>query len=384
MKILILGSKEYPLGSGQNYDPIASGGIERYVENLIEEFAKYPDVETLVVTRRFSNDPSFQRIKNLQIYRVNWLKGSFLRNPTFNLNSFLLSLSLHFDLILCLGVVASLFGVILSFLRGVPLLHSFAGIHHKEPQYNYFVKRILYILEILAYRFRGDMIFLAEENQKSFKLVMRFLPKRTHVIPTGVDVKHFSPPPMSNRKSSLRLITVGRLVKVKGIQDLLKALSKLKNQIHYECLILGDGPYRKSLEKMKEDYSLRERVVFKGSVSPEQVVAFLREASIYVLPSYAEGLPQSLLEAMACGLPCIVTDIGLPIKQGETGIVVPPSDADAIAQAILDMAACPSLMETLGQNARNYILSNHSRGKWAASIYQISKTLTLRKGIIGK
>jgi len=141
------------------------------------------------------------------------------------------------------------------------------------------------------------------------------------------------------------------------------------------CLIVGDGPYRGSLEKMAEGYSLKERVIFKGNVSPEQVVNILREAHIYVLPSYSEGLPQSLLEAMACGLPCIVTDIGLPIRHGDTGLLVSPSDAKAMADAILRLSSAPSLMVTLGRNAREYAASNHSRQEWAQKIYQICKTI---------
>lgn len=379
MKILILGSKEYPLGSGKGFDPIPSGGIERYVENLIGEFTKYPDVETIVVTRKFPGDLCFQEVENINIYRVGWFRGVFLRNPTFNLNSFLLSLFVKFDLILCVGVVASLFGVILSLLKGVPIVHHFAGMHHKETQYNYFVKRVLYLLEVLAYRFRGDMIFLSEQNQRDFRLAMRFLPKRAHVIPTGIDVKHFSPLPIANWKPPLGLLAVGRLVKVKGIQDLLEALSKLKNELEFVCLILGDGSYRGSLEKITEYHSLKERVVFKGNVSSDEVINFLREASIFVLPSYAEGLPQSLLEAMACGLPCIVTDIGLPIKHGETGLVVSPSDVNGLVRAILNLSANPSLMETLGQNAREYIIKNHRRDQWGEKIYQLCRTVTDKK-----
>jgi glycosyltransferase involved in cell wall biosynthesis len=375
MKILILGSKEYPFGSGNSSDTISSGGIERYIENLVGELAQYPDLEMLIITRRFLRTPPFQKIKNIKIYRVGWIKGFFFRNPTFNLNAFLISLFLNFDLVFCVGVVASFFGVILSFLKRVPVVHHFAGIHHLESQYNYLVKRIIYTLEVLAYRFRGDMIFLSDENEQKFKFVMGFVPPRTHIIPTGIDVKYFSPPAMHEAKPPLRLITVGRLIEVKGIQDLLKALSILKDKIDFVCLIVGDGPYRGSLEKIAEGYSLKGRVIFKGNVSPERVVNILRSAHIYVLPSYSEGLPQSLLEAMACGLPCIVTDIGLPIKQGDTGLIVSPSDTKAMADAILRLSAAPSFMVTLGRNAREYVVSNHSREGWAEKIYQISKTI---------
>jgi glycosyltransferase involved in cell wall biosynthesis len=78
---------------------------------------------------------------------------------------------------------------------------------------------------------------------------------------------------------------------------------------------------------------------------------------------------------MACGLPCIVTDIGLPIKQGDTGLIVSPSDTKAMADAILRLSAAPSFMVTLGRNAREYVVSNHSREGWAEKIYQISKTI---------
>jgi glycosyltransferase involved in cell wall biosynthesis len=379
MRILILGSKEYPLGSGGDFDPITSGGIEQYIENLSKEFIKHPEAQLLIITRKFPGTPSFQAINNIKIYRVNWLKGFFLRNPTFNLNAFLLGLRLKFDLVFSAGVVASFFGVILSFIRKVPLIHKFAGVHHLEPQYNFFMKKILQALEILAYRFRGDMIFLSEENKRNFESIMGFMPPKTHVVPTGIDVNHFCTPAIRQPTPPLRLITVGRLIEVKGIQDLLKSLKELKRDIDFVCSIVGEGPYRSSLEKMVEEYALREKVTFKGNVSQEKVVHLLQKAHIYILPSYAEALPLSLLEALACGLPCVVTDIGLPIKHEETGLIIPPSDPVAIAQAIIRLSADPVLMTRLGRNAREYAVSNHSSEKWARKISQICESLFLNR-----
>ena len=238
---------------------------------------------------------------------------------------------------------------------------------------------MLHLAEIVAYRFCGDMIFLSEENENKFKETMKFLPRRVHIIPTGININHFSLVPRNLLSSPLRLIAVGRLVEVKGIQDFIEALIIIRDKIDFIVSIVGEGPYRKVLERVVEGGGIKKNIVFEGNVPPNRVVDYLRGAHIYVLPSYSEGLPQSLLEAMACGLACIVSDIGLPIKHGETGIVVPPSDANAIAQAIIGLAACPSLMETLGKNGRNYIFLNHSRQIWAASIYKLSRTLILRK-----
>lgn len=379
MRILILGSKEYPLGSGGTYDPIPSGGIERFIENLSREFMKYNRAQLLIITRKFPATPSFEAIENIKIYRVNWLKGFFLRNPTFNLNAFLLSLRLKFDLILCKGAIASFLGVILSFVKKAPLIHILSGFPHRESQYNNLLRLILYTIETLAYRFRGDIIFLSHENKNKFQTIMGFMPPKYHIVPTGIDINHFCPPDIRHPVPPIRIITVGRLIEAKGIQDLLKSLKGLKCDIDFVCSIVGEGPYRRNLEKMVEEYELTGKVLFKGWISPEKVVHLLKEAHIYVLPSHSEGLPNSLIEAMACGLPCIVTDIGLPVKHEETALIVPPSDPDAIAQAIVRLYADSALMANLCQNAREYAVSNHSLENWAKNIYQICERVALKE-----
>ena len=114
MRLLILGSKEYPLGTSD--DKLKSGGMEVYTQNFVE-YAKERFKEIIIITRKFKNTESFEKKDNVVIHRVRWISGFYLRNPTFNFFSFLKALKLEYEIILAHGIVANLFGIFLSIIK---------------------------------------------------------------------------------------------------------------------------------------------------------------------------------------------------------------------------------------------------------------------------
>ena len=105
------------------------------------------------------------------------------------------------------------------------------------------------------------------------------------------------------------------------------------------CLrIAGDGPLATELKEMTSTLGLNGRVEFAGMVSQEQIIKWLNESKVFVMSSMAEGMPRALLEALACGTPVVVTDVGscAEVAAG-SGYVVPPGDSQSLAQAILDL-----------------------------------------------
>lgn len=125
--------------------------------------------------------------------------------------------------------------------------------------------------------------------------------------------------------------------------------------------VVGDGPERAPLALLAEQLGLKEHINFTGFV--KEVAQYFHLAHFFVLPSRSEGLPNALLEAMACGLPAVATHVGgIPkvVIDGETGLLVPPDDEEALADAIKRLLDSPSLCRKMGKAARRHIEAHYS------------------------
>jgi glycosyltransferase involved in cell wall biosynthesis len=139
------------------------------------------------------------------------------------------------------------------------------------------------------------------------------------------------------------LVCVGRLTEQKGIDVLLAALEQvLRHGLSVKCIIVGDGRLREPLKEQAIALGLMGHVFFEGFC--DNVQPYLNTADAFVLASRNEGLPLSILEAMASGLPCLVTDVGgnsEVVTNGVDGLVVPSLSSDAVADGIRYLATHP-------------------------------------------
>ena len=187
-----------------------------------------------------------------------------------------------------------------------------------------------------------------------------------HRIPNGVDAALFSPVSPGEQaalRAALGLPTdrvlcafVGRLTRQKNPDLLLEAWSRCeRSQAH--LVFVGDGPLRADLEQRNSRVPSTRRVSFTGAV-PE-VASFVRAMDLLVLPSQAEGISNSMLEAMACGLPVVATDVGgardVLGGEGKAGLVVPAGSSAALAEAITALTDSPALRREIGAAARTVI-----------------------------
>lgn len=160
---------------------------------------------------------------------------------------------------------------------------------------------------------------------------------KLHIVHCGVNPRKYSEA-QSNPTGKLRMVTVGRLAPVKGQLQLLEACDALTQRgIDWSVDIVGDGPLRATLEQHAD----RSRVTFSGAVSPEDVQRHYAAADLFVLPSFAEGVPVVLMEAMAMGLPVIATRVGGVaelVEDGVTGRVIAPGNVAQLTDAILEAA----------------------------------------------
>jgi glycosyltransferase involved in cell wall biosynthesis len=192
---------------------------------------------------------------------------------------------------------------------------------------------------------------------------LRFPSRKTITVHNGVSTSTFVPSKANGAALRARLgvgpeefllVCAARLAKVKGIDILLQAVSQVIRQgISCKCIIVGDGPLQEILLQQAQSLGLAGRVFFEGF--QKDVRPYLQAGSAFILTSHLEGLPLSVLEAMACGLPCIVTNVGgsaEAVIDRVVGLVIPPASVDAAAEAILYLATHPHERGRMGSRAR--------------------------------
>ncbi len=147
--------------------------------------------------------------------------------------------------------------------------------------------------------------------------------------------------------NSKNILFVGHVTPEKGIFELINSFSVFSKRFpDWKLFIVG--PCQKRVKKEMERKCSLNGVTFFGPVSHEEVISFMRDSSFLVLPSYTEGMPNVILEAMSCGLPCIGTSVGnMPEMLKDTGMIVPPKSVTALNDALSRMATDKQLRERL-------------------------------------
>lgn len=180
---------------------------------------------------------------------------------------------------------------------------------------------------------------------------------RLQIVHCGVDPARYATDPA--RAPGREVLFIGRLAAAKGVPVLLEAFGRAR-AVHPDArlTLIGDGPSRKSLEARAAELGLSDAVRFTGYLSQDEVASELSRADLFALPSFAEGVPVVLMEAMASGLPVLTTRIaGIPelVEDGVSGRIVAPGDVDAFAAALTDLLADPVAARAMGQAGRDKV-----------------------------
>ncbi|MBL8055982.1 MAG: glycosyltransferase, partial [Anaerolineales bacterium] len=185
-------------------------------------------------------------------------------------------------------------------------------------------------------------------------------PARLVVVPDGVDVEAFRPAPGPREPW---LVYVGALIEIKGVRHLLAALPDvLAGQPDLRLAVIGEGPQRAELEALAARLGVGDRVQWLGPQPPEVVRAWMQRARALVLPSLEEGLGVVLLEALACGTPCVGTTAGgIPdVITPDTGRLAPPAQPAALAAAIRDVLGDEARWAEMSAAARRRAVATFS------------------------
>jgi glycosyltransferase involved in cell wall biosynthesis len=219
----------------------------------------------------------------------------------------------------------------------------------------------------------ADAVFGVVCTRQGEAELMRCAPEaagRVALVYHGLDLSRFPLPPdrpaRDGREAGdpVRFVTVGRMVAKKGFDDLLAALALLPPGLHWRLILIGSGEMRPALLAQAERLGLADRISFPGSQPQERVIEALRSADLFVLACKEgeggdrDGLPNVLMEAASQALPILSTRFaGVPefVTDGVEGLLVPPSDPAALAEALARLAADPASRKGMGAAARRRV-----------------------------
>lgn len=235
-----------------------------------------------------------------------------------------------------------------------------------------------YLLRIMRWVFGQNVPFIVLSDMEKDILQKRFGAKRVAVLPNCVDLSDAEAYAQENvardESEPLRIGYLGRIESNKGMTELLAACQQLKKEgVAYKLVIAGkeqtEGEYLPLFEER-----LGDSFEYAGLVSGKTKCDFLRSLDAFVLPTYFEGLPMSLLETMSYGTAPIVTPVGsIPqvVKDGENGVFIKDHDSDSIVTAVKRMDENRALLRKLGDEARKTIFDKFSPKKYIEHLNEI-------------
>lgn len=317
MNILII-SHEYP--------PIGGGGANACF-NLAENYVRLGHSVT-IVTSSFRHLPEEEKSRNFCIIRVKALRRNEDKSTFLEMFSFLWSAGCRvtrlvrrkrFDVCqVFFGIPSGPVGLYLKKRYGIPYIVRFGGGDIPGAQ-----KRFT-----ILYKFLSPIIRTIWKNADALVANSEMLKEKAlgfedrypvTVIPNGVDYDFFNRERIEKttdkqikKTKGITILFVSRLIQGKGLQHIIPELNKINHKCEQEVrlVIVGDGPYRKELEKIAEEAGVVSRVSFEGKRDREELCQYYRSADLFILPSVSEGMPNVVLEAMSMGLPVLMTPCG--------------------------------------------------------------------------
>lgn len=250
---------------------------------------------------------------------------------------------------------------VITTLRGSDINHAkkshiFNLLHKKAIQKSRF---IVGVSQAIATDLRRQHHDLADK--------IRFVPNGVdddfYALTSGRD--HLAPSP-------LKLLFIGSLIPLKGLDVLLKALAGANSQASWTLTVVGDGPKGDYLKSLATDLEIYKKIRFLGSISPDGIPQLMNDHHILILPSYREGRPNVVLEAMAAALPVLATDIEGTrelIQHGKNGWLLPPGDVDALSGAIDDLIGGKKNLAAAGLAGRQWMQEQGLTWENTAKLY---------------
>ena len=362
----MLNSEYPPLGGGQ-------GNANKY---LYEEFKNYNNLEIDIITASVNEKKveisTLGKIYYLDIGKKNtnlhWQSSKEL--IIYSIKSLLLAFKLNKNrkynfIVAWSGVPSGFLAYILFLVKKVPYITLLRGadVPFFEKKWQYLDRFIFCWLSPIIWK---NSKFVIINSGKLRELALQVSPQQNfYLIPNGINSKEFSVKDYEFH-DKLRILSVGRLTERKGFTYLIEALRNIKE---VSLTIIGDGPLLEKLQHQGKGLD----ITFGGNVAHDQLIAIYRNNDVFVLPSLNEGMSNTVLEAMACGLPLILTDVGgsFELVNGN-GFIVPTRNSEAIKAKITEFLKDRNLINTMGITSRQ-LAENMSWSKVAQDYFETFK-----------
>jgi glycosyltransferase involved in cell wall biosynthesis len=276
-----------------------------------------------------------------------------------------------------------------SALVGVPInLYTAHGFYYHDNQ-SAVVNKLTEIFEGLLAKI--TTYTLSQSDEDTIRMIQKrwIRPDQIRTIGNGIDADRFTPKGDDRQSSKFRISASGRMVAGKGFEDILRALSQATHRENMELLFIGGNipqdlaPSADAFSSLISSLGLEKQVKTTGMI--ENVEDYLNEADVFIHPSYVEGMPRSLLEAMSVGLPCVATRIRGAreiITDGVNGFLYEAHDYDQLADLIDKLYEDELLREKIGKIARETVLDRFQEAEYIERQVQAMEDLLRMKGFI--
>jgi len=358
----------------QIIDSLTWGGAQKMVIHLTQTFCPL-GMEITVINLREPPNPEVKRLLESAGARVYTFPFPKLFSPASFWGILKFLRGERFDLIQAYLAYANIVGSLAGRLNGIPVIGSLRGIGETPEGYS----RKRELLDNLALRY-GCKRVLANGY-----IVAEFGHKRLgnihiDIIPNVVSAAPALPPEERQRlreelvgdASRPLILSVGRMDYRKGFPDLLRGFAEVRASHPTVALVIaGGGDMFDEISSLKRELDLDGSVYLLGA--RDDVPRLLASADLYINSSNSEGMPVSVLEAMAAGLPVIATTVGdTPyVVQPGSGLLIPPEQPKEIAAALNRLLNSPAERDELGNAAREHIRKNHSLSAWRAQMLEL-------------
>ena len=357
MKLLMLNSEYPPLGGGQ-------GNANKH---LFEVFNRQKDMDITIDMVVASTDTFRKETHEKgQIYFLDIGKEnqnlhfqSAVELIQYTLKAFFYSITLikrnRYNLIVAwAGVPAGFVAFLLNILFNIPYIVLLRGadVPFWDPRWQRLDRLVLCRVSPYIWK-RAGGVYANSDGLRA--LAQSVWPKgAVGVICNGVDTELFAPSALQSAVNKrVVILSVGRLIPRKGFHDLIEALGDL-TRFDFEVWIVGDGPERERLTAMAASKGLTERIRFLGIKPQSELATLYRQADIYCLSTLNEGMSNTVLESMACGLPVVTTNVsGNSELVTDNGFVVQPGDKDALRDGLTRLLSDIELQKSMGKMSRD-------------------------------
>ena len=267
-------------------------------------------------------------------------------------------------------------GWLLKRTHGLPYIISLRGADVPSDEVKRFAKAYTVLRPIVARLHHDADAVVAVSNGLKDQAQVITPDRPIEVVTNAIDLSRFVPPLQHANSDTVRLIYVGRLTASKSPDVLIKTLSMLRklDVTLFNLTLVGDGDQRSVLEQMVIDYDLTKHVTFSGWVAHENLLPYYQNADIFVTATTWEGMPNTVLEAMATGLPIVGTQApGMDqlVTDGRNGYLIPPNDVSTMADRLRRLIDNPYERQRMGLESRKIAERQFSWGHITAQYVKI-------------